>query len=185
MYARVFCFLMSIGVALLLVGELHCLSQSKAMAAGTIQVTSTVFQQEGMIPKKYTCSGRNISPPLAWSGVPKEAKSIALIMDDPDAPGRTYVHWVVFNMPPGTSGLPEKVSRGKTIPSGGQQGITTNRKNGYLGPCPPSGTHRYYFKLYALDTMLNLKSGATKSQLLKAMEGHVIGQGQLMGRYKK
>lgn len=162
-----------------------CLAQSGSKADRTIEMTSTAFQQGGMIPKQYTCSGKNISPPLAWSGVPQDAKSIALIVDDPDAPGRTYVHWVVFNMPPARRGLPENVRPGKTIPGGGQQGVTTGRKNGYLGPCPPSGTHRYFFKLYVLDTMLDLKSGSSKNELLKAIEGHVINRGQLMGTYKK
>jgi len=126
-----------------------------------------------------------MSPPLAWTGVPKAAKSIALIMDDPDATRGTYVHWVVYNLPPDAKGLPEDVKPGKTIPGGGLQGVTTGKKNGYFGPCPPSGTHRYFFKLYVLDTMLSLKSGASAQELTKAMEGHVLDLGQFMGTYKK
>jgi Raf kinase inhibitor-like YbhB/YbcL family protein len=185
MYRKAFHCLILVGVGLLFVSERPCFSQSKETKRGTIQVVSTAFKQEEMIPKKYTCQGKGISPPLTWTGLPQGVKSIALIMDDPDAPGRTYVHWVVYNMPPNRTGLPEKVRRAKTIPGGGQQGVTTNRKNGYLGPCPPRGVHRYFFKLYALDTQLGLPSGVTKKKLLRAMEGHILAQGELMGKYSK
>lgn len=185
MYRKAFCCLVMVGFGLLFLGERQCFSQSSETKSGTIQVVSSAFKQEEMIPRKYTCHGKGISPPLTWSGLPKGVKSIALIMDDPDAPRGTYVHWVVFNMPPDRTGLPEKVRRGKIIPDGGQQGITTNRKNGYLGPCPPSGIHRYFFKLYALDTKLDLKSGITKKKLLRATKGHVLAQGELMGKYRR
>jgi len=150
-----------------------------------VQVTSTAFQEGGMIPAKHTCDGPNVSPPLAWSGIPETAKSVALISDDPDAPAGTWVHWVLYNLPPATKDLPENVPPSDTLSSGARQGKNDFRKFGYGGPCPPSGTHRYYFKIYALDTMLNLAAGATKAQVLKAMEGHILAQGQLMGKYKR
>src|SRR5712691_1189072 len=150
-----------------------------------IKLTSTVFQDGGMIPAKYTCDGASISPPLEWSGVPRTAKSLALICDDPDAPGRTWVHWVVFDLPASRMTLPENVPPQEAIAGGGKQGMTDFKKIGYGGPCPPSGTHRYFFKIYALDTETSLGPGATKDQLLKAMEDHAIADGQLMGRYQR
>ena len=150
-----------------------------------IKLISTAFQEGGIIPKQYTCGGQNISPPLAWDSVPANAQALALIADDPDAPGKTWVHWVVFDMPATTKSLPENVPPQETIAGGGKQGTTDFRKVGYGGPCPPSGTHRYYFKVYALDKELGLDNKATKDQVLKAMEGHILAQGQLMGRYKR
>ena len=139
-----------------------------------------------MIPNEYTCDGPNISPTLAWSDVPEKTKSIALIAEDPDAPRGTWVHWVVFNIPQGARELPENVPAQENIPGVGRQGTNDFKKVGYGGPCPPSGgAHRYYFKLYALDTELTLDSSATKNQLLKAIDGHVLGEGQLMGKYQK
>lgn len=151
----------------------------------SIEVKSTAFQEGGMIPKVYTCDGKDISPPLSWSGVPVEAKSLALIMDDPDAPRGTWVHWVLFNLPPDTKGLSEKTPPSASLSGGAKHGKNSWPKLGYGGPCPPSGTHRYYFKVYALDTVLNLKDGSTKEQLLKAMEGHILAEGQLMGKYAR
>lgn len=150
-----------------------------------IKVQSSAFEEEGMIPLKYTCDGEDISPSLSWSSVPEGTKSIALISDDPDAPMGTWVHWVVFNLPPDTIELPENIPHGETLESGAKQGKTDFGKIGYGGPCPPGGTHRYFFKLYALDIELNLEAGITKSELLKAMEGHILAQGQLMGKYKR
>ena len=150
-----------------------------------LTVTSTAFQEGGMIPKQYTCDGADISPPLSWSGVPTGTKSLALISDDPDAPMGTWVHWVLFNIPPDTTKLPEKVPADQTLASGARHGVTDFGKFGYGGPCPPGGTHRYYFKLYALDTMLDLTGRITKKDLLKAMEGHILAEGQLMGKYKR
>jgi hypothetical protein len=150
-----------------------------------IKVTSKAFQEGGMLPKEYTCDGANVSPPLAWDSAPRETKSFALIADDPDAPGKTWVHWAAFNLPASASALPENVPAQDQIAGGGRQGTTDFRKVGYGGPCPPSGVHRYYFKLYALDTELALDSSATKDQLLKAMEGHVLAEGQLMGKYQR
>ncbi len=148
-----------------------------------IVLTSSAFKEGEMIPKKYTCDGPDISPPLRWDSVPSQAKSLALIADDPDAPMGTWVHWVIFNIPPHISDLPENVSPKDSLLSGALQGRNDFRKVGYGGPCPPGGTHRYYFKLYALDTMLKLKSGCSKGDLLKAMEGHIVGEGRLMGKY--
>lgn len=150
-----------------------------------LTITSTAFTEGGMIPSKYTCDGPDISPPLAWSGVPKEAKSLALICDDPDAPVGTWVHWVIYNLPPDTSGLPEKVPPDSALPSGARQGVNDFRKVGYGGPCPPGGTHRYFFKLYVLDTALNLPGRVTKADLLKAMEKHILAEAQLMGKYRR
>ena len=151
----------------------------------TMKLTSTAFEEGGMIPAEYTCDGQNISPPLAWSGVPDGAKTLALIADDPDAPRGTWVHWLVYQIPPTEKGLPENVPARPTLEGGARQGTNDFKKTAYGGPCPPSGTHRYFFKLYALDADLNLPPGATKDQLLKATEGHVLAEGQLMGRYKR
>ena len=150
-----------------------------------IKVTSKAFQDGGMIPKEYTCDGANMSPPLAWTGVPEKTKSFALIADDPDAPGKTWVHWVAFNIPANVKELTDNIPAQETISTGGQQGTNDFKKIGYGGPCPPSGAHRYYFHLYALDTELTLDSSATKDQLLKAMEGHVLAEGQLMSKYQR
>ena len=150
-----------------------------------LKITSSTFREGEMIPKKYTDDGENISPPLSWTGVPANAKSIALIADDPDAPRGTWVHWVLFDLPPQTAGLPENVPKRTTLSNGGRQGINDSHSIGYDGPAPPSGTHRYYFKVYALDVMLTLESGITKAQLLKAINGHILAEGQLMGRYKR
>jgi Raf kinase inhibitor-like YbhB/YbcL family protein len=150
-----------------------------------IKITSPVFENNGLIPAKYTCDGNDISPPLKWDAVPQGTKSIALICDDPDAPMGTFVHWVLFGLPPGTTELTENVPRDKVLQNGAKQGMTDFGRVGYGGPCPPSGTHRYFFKLYALDTELKLDAGADKSRLLKAMEGHILAQGQLIGKYKR
>ncbi len=150
-----------------------------------IKVTSSAFEEGGMIPRKYTCDGADVSPPLGWTGVPEEAKTLALISDDPDAPMGTWVHWVLFNLPARIQEIHEAIPAEKELTNGARQGRNDFRKIGYGGPCPPGGTHRYYFKLYALDTVLNLPAGATKAELLKAMEGHILEEGQLMGRYKR
>ena len=150
-----------------------------------LKITSQAFEEGGMIPKKYTCDGEDISLPLKWDSVPKDTKSLALINDDPDAPMGIWVHWVIFNIPPNVTELPEDVPSKEVLDNGAKQGTTDFGRVGYGGPCPPSGTHRYYFKLYALDTELNLKPGITKQQLLKAMEGHILAEAQLMGKYKR
>ncbi len=150
-----------------------------------IKITSPAFEEGGMIPKKYTCDGEDVSPPLVWTSVPIGTKSFALICDDPDAPMGTWVHWVLFNLPADTKELSENIPPQKILENGAKQGTNDFRKIGYGGPCPPSGTHRYYFKLYALDTEIDLEAGITKAQLLKAMEGHILAEGQLMGKYKR
>ncbi len=150
-----------------------------------IKITSSVFKNDGLIPSKYTCDGEDVSPPLQWEALPQGTQSIALICDDPDAPMGTFVHWVLFNLPAGVKKLAENIPAGKTLDNGASQGITDFGRIGYGGPCPPSGTHRYFFKIYALDTELDLPAGSRKSQLLKAMEGHILAQGQLVGKYKR
>jgi Raf kinase inhibitor-like YbhB/YbcL family protein len=150
----------------------------------SFQISTNAFSRGGTIPKKYTCDGPDVSPPLNWTDTPAATKSFALIADDPDAPVGTWVHWVAFNVPAASRQLPEVVKKEEQLPDGTLQGRNDFRKIGYGGPCPPPGTpHRYFFKLYALDTMLNLKAGATKQDVERAMQGHVVGEAQLMGRY--
>ena len=148
-------------------------------------MTSTAFTEGKPIPSLYTCDGRDISPLLAWTDPPAGTKSFALINDDPDAPMGTWVHWVVYNMPASTRTLPEAFPADKEHADGTRQGMTDFGRIGYGGPCPPSGTHRYFFKLYTLDTLLSLPLGATKSTLEAAMQGHILGQAQLMGTYRR
>lgn len=150
-----------------------------------IAITSNAFDEGGLIPSKYTCDGVDVSPPLRWDGIPEGAASIALICDDPDAPMGTWVHWVLFNLPARAKELAENIPTDETLTDGTRQGINDFGKIGYGGPCPPGGTHRYFFKIYALDAQLDLAPGANKSQLLEAMEGHILAQGQLMGKYKR
>lgn len=149
-----------------------------------MEITSTAFNNEGMIPSRHTCDGEDLSPPLSWHDLPEGTKSVAMIADDPDAPGKTWVHWVIYNIPP-DGGLPGNVPPEKNLPGGARQGINDFGRIGYGGPCPPGGVHRYYFKLYALDAQLNLPAGGTKKELLREMEGHVLGEAQLMGRFRR
>lgn len=150
-----------------------------------ISVSSSAFKEGGMIPAKYTCDGNDLSAPLAWTGIPEGTKSIALISDDPDAPVGTWVHWVMWNIPAAAVGLEEGVPAKPQLPDGSRQGVSDFGRPGYGGPCPPSGTHRYYFKVYAMDTMLDLPSKARKADLVKAMKGHILAEGQLMGKYSR
>jgi Raf kinase inhibitor-like YbhB/YbcL family protein len=150
-----------------------------------IKITSSAFEEGGLIPAKYTCDGADVSPPLQWDAVPEGTKSVALICDDPDAPMGTWVHWVLFNLPSDAKELAENIPAEETLPNGAKQGVNDFGRIGYGGPCPPGGTHRYFFKIYALDTEVGLEAGADKRQLLKAMEGHILEQGQLVGKYKK
>lgn len=143
-----------------------------------MNISSSAFQNNAMIPVKYTCDGENTNPPLLFSDVPENTKSLILIMDDPDAPSGTWVHWIVWNIDPKTKQIPAN-----SVPVSAIQG-KTSRKNSYGGPCPPSGQHRYFFKLYALDTMLNLDANATKKDLIQEMENHILAQGELIGLYR-
>jgi len=153
------------------------------------EITSTSFAHRGEIPRKYTCEGTDVSPPLAWSAIPDGTKSLALIVDDPDAPDpaapkMTWVHWVLYDIPPTTTGLPEAVgSRG--LPAGTLEGNNDWKRAGYGGPCPPIGRHRYVHKLYALDTVLPNLGEPTKADLEEAMKGHVLGRTELIGTYQK
>ncbi len=147
------------------------------------ELTSTAFAPGEPIPRKYTCDGQNISPPLQWGDPPQGTRSFALISDDPDAPVGTWVHWVLYNLPAETRALPEAVPSDADLPDGSRHGQNSWRRLGYGGPCPPGGTHRYFFKLYALDTMLDLAASASKEQLLQAMEGHILAQTEVMGVY--
>ena len=151
-----------------------------------MQITSSAFNDGGEIPAKYTCEGKDLSPPLTFSDVPEDAKSLVLIVDDPDAPDPaapklTWIHWVLLDIPPDTAGLPESVS---TLPSGTKGGMNDWKRTGYGGPCPPIGRHRYFFKLYALDNTLEL-TRPTKTAVLSAMEGHVLAEAQMIGTYQK
>lgn len=160
-------------------------ADTRSKGGKSMLIKSSVFKQKGMIPSKYTCDGSNVSPPLEWGNAPEGTKSYALICEDPDAPSGTFTHWVAYDIPADADGLPEKVTADGNILDGMGQGKNSFNQIGYGGPCPPGGTHRYYFKLYALDSNLNLKPGVTKEVLLKAMEGHILAQGELMGRYQR
>lgn len=154
-----------------------------------LKLTSSAFGPNGSIPSKYTCEGNDVSPPLQWSGSPEGTKSFALIVDDPDAPDpkapkMTWVHWVLYNLPPSASGLAEAVQK-SALPAGTREGLNDWKRTAYGGPCPPIGRHRYFFKLYALDTVLPDLANPTKVQLEKAMQGHVLVQAELIGTYEK
>jgi Raf kinase inhibitor-like YbhB/YbcL family protein len=149
----------------------------ESMKIQSIKVFSSAFESNGTIPRKYTCNGENINPPLEFEGIPEEADSLVLILDDPDAPMKTFTHWIVWNIEP-VAKLEED-----SIP--GVEGINDFRKIGYGGPCPPSGTHRYFFKVYALDKQLEIKAGASRKELESEMIGHIIAEGELMGKYSK
>jgi len=151
-----------------------------------IQLTTTAFAEGQPIPNRHAFNNEDLSPALHWSGVPTAAKSLALICDDPDAPMGTWVHWVLYDVPPSTPGLSEGVPKTPELADGARQGVNDYKKIGYGGPCPPPGKpHRYFFKLYALDAKPDLKPGLTKKDLLKAIEGHVLAEGQLMGTYQR
>ena len=154
-----------------------------------MQITSPAFADQSPIPALYTCEGRDISPPLLWSGVPEGARSLALIVDDPDAPDpaaprMTWVHWVVYNLPPTATGLPERTTS-RDLPQGAREGLNDWKRQGYGGPCPPIGRHRYFHRLYALDTVLPDLGAATRQALDQAMHGHILAEAVLMGAYQK
>ncbi len=145
-----------------------------------MQLTSSVFQNNDYLPEKYTCNGQNINPPLLISGIPPNTKSLALIIDDPDAPSGIWTHWLVWNIQLDTAEIPEN-----SVPPSAFEGITSWGKPGYNGPCPPFGVHRYFFKLFALDTLLNLPSSSTVTQLLTAMQNHIVAKAEIIARYSK
>lgn len=151
----------------------------------TINIESPAFKNGELIPLKYTCDGENISPALRWDEVPEGTKSLVLICDDPDAPIGDWVHWIIYNIPPETRELKENIKPVKILNDGSIHGLNDWKKFGYCGPCPPSGVHRYYFKIYALDILLPFEPGATKKQLLDTMKGHILAQGELMGKYQR
>jgi Raf kinase inhibitor-like YbhB/YbcL family protein len=160
--------------------------QQQAVRSMTFAISSPSFSNAGKIPAKFTCSGADVSPELTWTAPPTGTLSFALIADDPDAPVGTWVHWVVFDLPANTTTLPENVPKVDEVPGGGSQGRNDFRKIGYGGPCPPPGElHRYFFKLYALAKMLNLKPGARKQDVERVMQGHILAQAELMGRYQR
>jgi Raf kinase inhibitor-like YbhB/YbcL family protein len=164
-------------------------ANGKEKRAMDITLTSPSFAHMGTIPAKHTCEGADLSPALGWTNVPKEAKSLVLIVDDPDAPDpkaprMTWVHWILYNIPPDSSGLPEAVTA-KDLPQGTLEGMSDFKRTGYGGPCPPIGRHRYFFKLYALDTLLPDLKAPKKADLLGAMEGHILTRHELIGTYEK
>lgn len=178
-------FLLAAAISGCVAGEKKDSTKEVAMQnISNISISAEAFKDGGNIPAVYTCDGRNISPALTWSGIPAGTKSIALIVDDPDASRGTFVHWVLFNIPPDARGLPEAVPENQTLKDGSRQGNTSYGEAGYGGPCPPPGKpHRYYFKVYALDTKLDLPAGATKADVEKAMDGHILAKGELIGKY--
>jgi Raf kinase inhibitor-like YbhB/YbcL family protein len=154
-----------------------------------LALTSSAFTHQGSIPQQYTCQGRDVSPPLSWSGAPDGTRAFVLIVDDPDAPDpaaprRTWVHWVLYDIPPAVNGLPEAVTSAK-LPAGTREGTNDWNRTGYGGPCPPVGRHRYFHKLYAIDTELPDLGAAPKGEVEKAMEGHVLAKAELIGTYQK
>jgi hypothetical protein len=156
------------------------LMSKEAIKMTDLKITSPAFAHKTPIPERYTCDGRDINPPLLIDAVPSEAKSLALIMDDPDAPVGIWIHWVVWNIPPQTREIKEN-----SLPAGAVQGLNGWKRNSYGGPCPPSGIHRYFFKIYALDTTLSLAQPITKADLERAMQRHIVAQGELMGTYQR
>lgn len=150
-----------------------------------LQLTSDAFEHEGTIPPKYACGAEDVSPALHWNEPPAGTQSFALIMDDPDAGSTPFVHWVIYNIPTSARGLPEAVPTDQALPDGSLNGRTSMYSIGYMGPCPPSGAHHYFFTLYALDTTLEFPAPANKDDLLKAMEGHILAQSELIGIYSQ
>ncbi len=186
MWGRKVWGLMVLGVVLLAAACQAARPAPTPSPAATMTLTSDAFQHGAFIPARYTCDGEDVSPPLSWSRVPEGTRSFVLIVDDPDAPAGTFVHWVLYNIPAERRALPEGVPPALEVPGIGRQGTNDfrDRRIGYRGPCPPPGKpHRYFFKLYALDAELDVVPGASAASVARAMEGHVLGQGVLMGRY--
>jgi|Deesub1362B_J571_1020462.scaffolds.fasta_scaffold27118_1 hypothetical protein len=167
---------------------LGCAPEEEPLEEGemALSISSPAFQEGGEIPAKYTCEGQDVSPELVWGEPPAGTQSFVLIMDDPDAPGGVFTHWVLFNLPVASRKLPEGVPAQAQLPDGSLQGKNDFGKIGYGGPCPPSGRpHRYQFTLYALDQPLDLKAGVSKKQVIQAMQGHILAQGRLTGTYQR
>jgi Raf kinase inhibitor-like YbhB/YbcL family protein len=160
-------------------------NRDKGEKAMELTVSSSAFTQDGAIPVQYTCDDKDLSPPLSWTAGPAGTKSYAIIVDDPDAPMGTWVHWVVYNIPAAAVSMPENVAKEQRLSDGTIQGINDFKRTGYGGPCPPGGTHRYFFKVYALDQVLTAGPGLTKKKLLREIEGHILAQGELMGTYSR
>lgn len=166
-----------------------CAARSEAAGPASLALRSSAFAAMATIPARYTCEGEDVSPPLSWTGIPEEAQSLVLIVDDPDAPDparptRTWVHWLIYNIPPTAAGLPEAAT-GASLPAGAALGRNDWQRADYGGPCPPIGRHRYFFKLYALDRKLTGLREPSKAALVAAMDGHILAQGQLVGTYEK
>ncbi|MHB0939146.1 MAG: YbhB/YbcL family Raf kinase inhibitor-like protein [Armatimonadota bacterium] len=152
----------------------------------TLSVTSTAFKGGEMIPQRYACDGENVSPSLSWDNVPEKTESLAIICDDPDAPSGMFSHWVLYNLPRGTTQILESMPKDEELQDGARQGMNDFKQIGYGGPCPPHGeTHRFIYHVYALDTMLAPVKGITRAQLLMMMDGHILAQGELMGTYQR
>lgn len=184
-FTKIFHNLCFLFILLVFVLSFPVIKPSYSIGGEQMKITSSAFEEGEMIPAKYTCDDADISPQLKWSNIPEGAKTIAIISDDPDAPVGTWVHWVLYNLPASIAELPENIPPDETLSNGAKQGKSDFGRIGYGGPCPPGGTHRYYFKVYALDKELDLEPGATKAELLEAMKGHIVAEGQLMGRYKR
>jgi Raf kinase inhibitor-like YbhB/YbcL family protein len=183
---KVAALLLATAVLYLLVGLVPAESAGKGGASVSLELSSPAFVQGERIPKEFTADGRNVSPPLKWSAAPEGTKSLALVCDDPDAPMGTWVHWVLYNLPANAQELSQGVPTQNTIANGAKQGKNSFQKIGYGGPAPPPGKpHRYFFKLFALDTTLNLDPGADARKVQSAMQGHILGQGELMGQYSR
>lgn len=180
---RVFPFIL---VAVMLAGTVWAADQAPPRKKkATLKLESLSFKDNGPIPERFTCAGSNVSPEMEWKNGPAKAKSYVLICDDPDTPLQEWVHWVVFNIPKNVFALTEALPRDEEFPNGITQGVNDFKNIGYGGPCPPAGVHRYYFKLYALDRTLDLKAGSLRSQVEKAMKGHIVAWTQIMGLYGK
>jgi Raf kinase inhibitor-like YbhB/YbcL family protein len=177
-------FSIALFVVLCQIGIETGFSEEEGYAMG-LEITSSAFDEGELIPEKYTCDGEDVSPHLSWTQLPKEAESVVLICDDPDAPMGTWVHWVLFGLSPDILELPEGISPEKEVLGGAKHGLNDFHRYGYGGPCPPGGTHRYFFKLYAVDTHIDLNAVSTKSEVLDAIKGHILTEGKLMGRYSR
>ncbi len=161
-------------------------ARAAEIKTAVMELGSSAFESGAAIPRRYTCDGDNVSPPLRWSRVPAGTKSLALIADDPDAPGGTWSHWVIYDLPPSVTALGENTPRTDALASGAKQGVNDFQQTGYGGPCPPPGpAHRYFFRLYALDRAIAAKPKTSRQQLLAAIQGRILGAAELMGRYQR